>query len=203
MFIVEKYNNTGNLSSDIRARLSAIHANTDTCMDQFEGTDEKMKDKFATKIDSVDSLVYNLLTKVEHTMSDDYVNCGQYPSWFSLSEQQLLQPYAERTFDVVVAADHTRNFSNIMDVVNAAPDSTMNRHIIFIKKGVYHENVQVLKKNIVMIGDGMDATIITGNLSNATSNLSTINTATFGKDLQISPSSLLLLCFHSLLNIDF
>jgi len=54
---VEKYNGTGNLSSDLRTWLSAIHANTDTSMAQFEGMDEKMKDKIATKIDSVDSLL--------------------------------------------------------------------------------------------------------------------------------------------------
>ena len=53
---MEKYNGTGNLSSDLRTWLSAIHANTDTSMAQFEGMDEKMKDKIATKIDSVDSL---------------------------------------------------------------------------------------------------------------------------------------------------
>ena len=80
-----------------------------------------------------------------------------------------------------------------MDAVNPAPDSTIKRHIIFIKKSVYHENFQV--QNIVMIGEGMGATIITGNLSNSRSNLSTIDTTTFGKDLQLPPSSLLLLCF--------
>jgi len=96
LFIVEKCNGTSNLSSDLRTWLSAIHANTNACMDQFERMDEKMKDKIATKIDSVDSLKYNLLTKVEYTMSDRYVNYGQYPSWFSPSDNNCCSQMQNR-----------------------------------------------------------------------------------------------------------
>ncbi|KEH15710.1 pectinesterase/pectinesterase inhibitor, partial [Medicago truncatula] len=66
-----------------------------------------------------------------------------------------------------------------MDVVNGAPDSSVKMiYFIFIKKGFYNENVEVNKQNLDMIGEGMDATIITSNLSNSTDNLSTFNTTT-------------------------
>jgi len=57
---------------------------------------------------------------------------------------------------------------------------------VFTKK-----NVEVNEQNLVMIGEGMDATIITSNSSNSTNNFSTFNTTTFGKDIQIPPNSLL------------
>jgi len=68
-----------------------IHANTNTFMDQFEGTSDKIKDKIATKIANVDSLVYNLLTKIEHTMSDYSSSHGQFPSWVSPKDKQMLR----------------------------------------------------------------------------------------------------------------
>jgi len=106
-------------------------------MDQFEETSNKIKDKIATKITNVDSLVYNLLTKIEHAMSDHSANHGQFSSWVSLKDKQLLQLEAEQIFDVVVAAGRTENFTKVMDVVNAAPDSSVKRYVIFIKRGVY------------------------------------------------------------------
>lgn len=78
-----------------------------------------------------------------------------------------------------------------MDVVNAAPNSSVKRDVIFINRGVYNKNAEVNEQNPAMIGDGMDATVITSNPSNGTNNLSTFNTTTFGKDIQIPQNSLL------------
>ncbi|KAF5947598.1 hypothetical protein HYC85_013555 [Camellia sinensis] len=56
----------------------------------------------------------------------------------------------------------------------------MERFVIYIKNGVYNEYVQVSSemKNIVMIGDGINNTIITGNRSHG-ENFTTFNCATF------------------------
>ena len=53
-----------------------------------------------------------------------------------------------------------------MDAVEAAPVYSMKRFVIHIKKGVYTENVVIKKKkwNLVVIGEGMDVTIISANL---------------------------------------
>ena len=50
--------------------------------------------------------------------------------------------------DVVVAADGTGNFTKIMDVVLAAEDYSMKRFVIYIKRGVYKENVEIKKKEM-------------------------------------------------------
>jgi pectinesterase len=183
--VVGKYYGTGNLSSDLRTWLSAIHVNTGTCVNGLEETNDQIKDKVFMKIDEVDSLVNDLLTNVKvQTISGRSANKGSFPSWVKPSVQKLLLKNAEQSFDVVVAADGTGNFTKVMDAVNAAPDSGMKQYVILIKKGVYKEIVEVNKMNIMMIGEGMYATIITGNLSNGTNHLATFQTATFGKSTQ-------------------
>ncbi|MBD4021784.1 hypothetical protein GUI04_22975, partial [Xanthomonas citri pv. citri] len=64
-------------------------------------------------------------------------------------------------------ADGSGNFTKIMDAINAVPDHNNRRYVIYVKKGVYQEYVEIGKKkpNIMMIGDGMNLTVITGNHS--------------------------------------
>ncbi|CAK8576262.1 unnamed protein product [Lathyrus sativus] len=83
--------------------------------------------------------------------------------------------------DIVVAADGTGNFTRVVDAVLSAPLRSTRRFIIHVKKGVYNEHVVVGddKWNIVMIGDGMDATISTGNLSEGHDHVGTYNSSTF------------------------
>ncbi|XP_058750183.1 probable pectinesterase/pectinesterase inhibitor 44 [Vicia villosa] len=86
-----------------------------------------------------------------------------------------------RVPDVVVAADGTGNFTRVIDALLSAPIRSKIRYVIHVKKGIYNEHVIVLEEkwNIVMVGDGMDATIITGSLSVKHDHLSTPETATF------------------------
>ncbi|TKY54364.1 Pectinesterase/pectinesterase inhibitor PPE8B [Spatholobus suberectus] len=91
---------------------------------------------------------------------------GQFPSWVRPNDRKLLQASGVVP-DAVVAADGSGNYATIVDAVLAAPDYSMKRFVIYVKKGVYIENVEIKKKkwNIMMVGDGMDATIISGNRS--------------------------------------
>ncbi|MCH86546.1 putative pectinesterase/pectinesterase inhibitor 12-like, partial [Trifolium medium] len=68
---------------------------------------------------------------------------------------------------LVVATDGTGNFSTITDAINFAPNNSMIRTVIYVKEGIYDENVEIpsYKTNIVMLGDGSDATVISGNRS--------------------------------------
>ncbi|KAE8658032.1 putative pectinesterase/pectinesterase inhibitor 12 [Hibiscus syriacus] len=65
---------------------------------------------------------------------------------------------------ITVAADGTGNFSIINDAISFAPNNSYDRVIIYVN-GVYEENVEIpsYKTNIVLLGDGNDATFITGN----------------------------------------
>lgn len=66
-----------------------------------------------------------------------------------------------------MAADGTANFTTITDAVNFAPNNSYDRIVIYVKEGIYDENVDIpsYKPNIVLMGDGRDVTVITGNRS--------------------------------------
>ncbi|XP_027770756.1 probable pectinesterase 56 [Solanum pennellii] len=93
-------------------------------------------------------------------------------------ESQLI---TETSYNAIVSKDGTGNFNTIAGAILAAPDHSVKPFFIKIKKGTYEEYIRVDKKkiNIVLIGEGMDNTIITGNRSFA-DGYKTYDTATVG-----------------------
>ncbi|KAH9727413.1 putative pectinesterase/pectinesterase inhibitor 7 [Citrus sinensis] len=84
---------------------------------------------------------------------------------------------------ITVAQDGSGNFSTITDAINFAPNNTNVSNgyfLIYITAGVYQEYVSIPKNkiNLLMIGDGINQTIITGNRSVA-DGWTTFNSATF------------------------
>lgn len=86
--------------------------------------------------------------------------------------------------DIVVAKDGTGNFTTVTEAVAAAPENSKERYIIYVKKGVYDEIVNIGKRkvNITIVGDGRDSTLLTGSLSG----IKTFLTATLGNNF-LSP----------------
>ena len=66
-----------------------------------------------------------------------------------------------------MAANGTGNFTTITDAINFAPNNSNDKTIIYVKQGVYQENVEIPsnKPNIFLRGEGTNATKITGNRS--------------------------------------
>lgn len=196
-----KGNGTGNLGSDLKTWLSAALGNQDTCLDGFEGTNSIVKNLVAGSINQVASLVQQILHMVHATPPRAPItgrakgirpvggrrlltetDVDGFPSWVSSKDRKLLQTAGSGlTPDVVVAQDGTGHFTQIMDAIHAAPDHNKGRFIIYIKKGVYNENVEIKRKktNIMIYGDGMDVTIITGKRS-FIDGWTTYRSATFG-----------------------
>ncbi|KAI3968497.1 hypothetical protein MKX01_007807 [Papaver californicum] len=91
----------------------------------------------------------------------------------SESKRKLLQTGSDKVVVrdmVVVNPDGSGNFTTINEAVAAAPNRTRiadGYFLIYIKSGVYQEYVDIVKnkRNIMMIGDGINKTIITGNRS--------------------------------------
>ncbi|KAI4301441.1 hypothetical protein L6164_034719 [Bauhinia variegata] len=84
---------------------------------------------------------------------------------------------------VVVSKDGSGNFTTINDAVAAAPinsNGTDGYHLIYIKEGVYEEyvSIPINQPYLMMIGAGINRTIITGNRS-AGDGWTTFNSATF------------------------
>ncbi|GLT85644.1 hypothetical protein SLE2022_038300 [Rubroshorea leprosula] len=192
-----KHNSTGDLSSDLRTWLSAAMTNLETCVDGFQGTNGMFKSVVAESVGQVTSKLRDLLAVVQPSSKSGssggkkggsdggshhtfFNNNDPFPSWVKPEDMKLIEA-DEVSADVVVTADGTGNFTNITAAVAAAPDNSMRRFVIYIKRGVYKENVEVKKKkwNIMMVGDGINATVISGNWSHV-DGWTTFRTATFG-----------------------
>ncbi|KAL1828978.1 hypothetical protein ACET3Z_007390 [Daucus carota] len=100
------------------------------------------------------------------------------PEWISASNRRLLQTKPPLA-DLVVAQDGSGDFTTISEAIAAVKTGT-KRFVIYVKKGVYKENVEIKKrfKNLMLFGDGIDATIVTGNKNNA-DGFTTFRSATF------------------------
>ncbi|KAJ4951613.1 hypothetical protein NE237_028445 [Protea cynaroides] len=181
---------TGNRVSDIRAWLSGALGNQDTCTEGFEGTSSFVKGVITGSLGQVNSLVGDLLGMLRVQRHDTdisgetarktssgkgrklLVGPGErgngFPEWVKAGDRRLLQTQSQGvSADVVVAADGTGNYTRVMDALEAAPDNSTRRYVIYVKKGLYMENVDIQKNkwNLMIIGDGMDVTVISGNRS--------------------------------------
>ncbi|KAL9228214.1 hypothetical protein vseg_003819 [Gypsophila vaccaria] len=84
---------------------------------------------------------------------------------------------------VTVSLDGSGNYTLVNDAIRASPNNTDGSdgyYLIYVMAGVYNENVAIDKKKkfIMMIGDGINQTVITGNRS-VVDNFTTFNSATF------------------------
>ncbi|XP_027118332.1 pectinesterase-like [Coffea arabica] len=84
-------------------------------------------------------------------------------------------------FNVVVAQNGSGNFTTIGEAIAAAPNYSSEKYYIQVKEGFYFESIVVgiEKTNIVLIGEGMRRTIISGNKS-AGGGFDTVSTSTVG-----------------------
>uniref|UniRef100_A0A3Q7HJY7 Pectinesterase n=1 Tax=Solanum lycopersicum TaxID=4081 RepID=A0A3Q7HJY7_SOLLC len=112
----------------------------------------------------------------------------------TISRRKLLQQAADQILEyddhvkvsnvVIVSQDGSGNYSTINDAVAIAPNNTdgsKGYFLIYITAGVYEEYVSIAKnkKYLMMIGDGINQTIITGNHSYNVDGYTTFNSSTF------------------------
>ncbi|XP_057827303.2 pectinesterase [Cryptomeria japonica] len=116
---------------------------------------------------------------------DFYSNYGRlnddgFPEWLSVGDRKLLQSSsAASQANVVVAQDGSGNYRTIAQAINAVPQKSSKRYIIYIKAGTYKENIDISKKitNLMLVGDGKDKTVVTGSKS-VQDGVTTFKTAT-------------------------
>ncbi|XP_024959299.1 probable pectinesterase/pectinesterase inhibitor 51 [Cynara cardunculus var. scolymus] len=85
--------------------------------------------------------------------------------------------------DVTVCKGGGCEYGTVQEAVNAAPDwGGGRRFVISVKAGVYKETVRVAleKQNVVILGEGMGKTVITGCLNVGQPGISTYGSATVG-----------------------
>ncbi|KAL5158590.1 putative pectinesterase/pectinesterase inhibitor 12 [Glycine soja] len=148
---------------DARIYLSAALSNKNTCLEGLDSASGTMKPVLVKSVVNTYKHVSNSLS----TLSNPEMGSPENQSlvgdskWLSSTDLGFFQDSDGDGYDpnevIVVAVDGTDKFSTI----------TVDRTVIRVKEGIYKENVviQSYKINIVMLGDGSDVTVITGNRS--------------------------------------
>lgn len=171
---------------DAHTWLSSVLTNHVTCLDGLEGParallEPELNDLVSRARTTLAMLVHVLNSNVDEAMES--LNGDQFPSWVTSRDRKLLDASFAKDIkaNVVVAKDGSGKFKTVAEAVAAAPDNSNTRYVIYVKKGTYQENFEIgkKKKNIMLVGDGMDATIITGSL-NFVDGTPTFSTATVG-----------------------
>ncbi|RDX84128.1 putative pectinesterase/pectinesterase inhibitor 24, partial [Mucuna pruriens] len=184
---------------DLRTWLSAAGTYQQTCIDGFGETEEEtLKTSVITNLKNSTEFTSNslaivtwlnkalstvnlrrLLSASPHQMEE--------PKWLHSKDRKLLQKDdLKKKADIVVAKDGSGKYKTIFDALKHVPEKSDKRTVIYVKKGVYYENVRVEKTkwNVMIIGDGMNATVVSGSLNfvDGTPTFSSATFAVFGKN---------------------
>ncbi|KAJ0265088.1 pectinesterase/pectinesterase inhibitor 39 [Hirschfeldia incana] len=181
---------------DVNMLLSDAMTNQDTCLEGFtpSGIHENNNDNTYKLTDSLKNSILKIssnlgdslgmLQKIpghKHSQEAYEVDVDEFPSWVLENDKRRLHaPVEETKFNLTVAKDGTGKFNTINAAVSAAPNSSITRFVIYIKRGVYFENVEIPKKKtmIMFVGDGIGRTVIKANRRKGI--LTTFQTATVG-----------------------
>ncbi|KAG9459948.1 hypothetical protein H6P81_004456 [Aristolochia fimbriata] len=107
------------------------------------------------------------------------------PVWLSAADRKLLAYKDTQKLkpNVVVAQDGSGNFKTINDALKNIPKSRSGRYVIYVKAGIYREQVLIENEmeNIFMYGDGPRKTVVTAS-KNYVDGTPTYQTATFAAE---------------------
>ncbi|KAF3672484.1 Pectinesterase 2.1 [Capsicum annuum] len=150
--------------------LSGVLTNHVTCLDELDSVTKTTEngmilDELLSRAKAALAMLASVTAKNEEVFTP---LLGRMPSWISLRDRKLMESSGNAIkANAVVAQDGTGDYQTLAEAVAAAPDKSKKRYVIYVKKGVYKENVEVTKKkmNLMIVGDGMDSTIITGSLN--------------------------------------
>lgn len=175
-----------NSISNSHAWLSSVLTNHATCSDGLMGSTRTLMEPGLNDLISRARTSLAILVSVTpiKTKFNEYPLIDGFPSWVSGKDRKLLNALPnEIKPNVVVAKDGSGNYKTLAEAVAAAPNKSKTRYIIHVKKGTYKENVEIgkNKKNLMIVGDGMNSTIITGSL-NVIDGSTTFKSATVGNN---------------------
>ncbi|GMH29308.1 hypothetical protein Nepgr_031151 [Nepenthes gracilis] len=171
---------------DLKVWVGGAITYQEVCFDAFENTTSDAGEKMRELLKTSRQLTENALTIITQATSIltqldiqglnldfsrrllSVPQAGELPAWLNDKRRHILQlPTAAIEPDVVVALDGSGKLKSIQQALHLVPKNNDKAFVIYIKAGVYHENVVVNKKmtNVVFIGDGPTKTKITGHKS--------------------------------------
>ncbi|WCJ42886.1 Plant invertase/pectin methylesterase inhibitor superfamily [Euphorbia peplus] len=186
--------------ADLQNWLSAVMSYYQTCIDGFG--DEKVKPDVEKAFNATKELTSNALAMIsgitelfastdakpksgrrllETESNPSTLDKDGFPGWISHEDRRMLKGKgkdADKPKPDAIVAKNGEKFKTITAALEAIPESHKGRYIIYVKEGVYDEQVTVSRANITMYGDGSQKSIITGN-KNYKDGVQTFRTASF------------------------
>ncbi|KAL3652831.1 hypothetical protein CASFOL_002512 [Castilleja foliolosa] len=140
--------------TDFITWLSALIADLQMCKDRFEYAPNEIQKLVIESLDNSTKLVtisLGIISKIDDFMSArgkrsivDKVDKRWGPDWLSFKDKkQILNSNQMVTPNVVVAVDGSGNYTTINEAINAVPPNSDQSFVIYVKKGVYNENVNI------------------------------------------------------------
>ncbi|KAJ8750993.1 hypothetical protein K2173_016174 [Erythroxylum novogranatense] len=178
---------------DIRTWLSTAITDHETCIDGVQETGrqsitDEMTEAVAisTKYTSNSLAIFSNVWAIVNDVNIRFhrkllTSVAGFPRWVErrLLREENLKP------NVTVAKDGSGDFKTINEALKLIPRMSSSRFVIYVKEGVYVENVtiDVYGWNVMMYGDGMDKTIVSGS-KNMADGVTTYYSATFAAEGQ-------------------
>ncbi|GAA0141270.1 esterase [Lithospermum erythrorhizon] len=159
--------NTNCTEDDTQTWLSSALTNLETCRTGFIelGVIDHVLPLISNN--NISQLICNTLALKNGsttTMKQNYKE--GFPTWLPPGDRRKLLQATPITPNAVVAQDGSGNYRTIKAALDAAAArSGEGRYVIHIKGGVYQENLEIEMNNIMLVGDGLRYTIITGSRS--------------------------------------
>ncbi|KAH9624098.1 hypothetical protein KSS87_018312 [Heliosperma pusillum] len=159
---------------DVHTWLSGVLTNHDTCLDGLEVEARlELESRITDLMAQANAFLSMLLTLSPTYEVDKQVDLHnkltrKFPVWLTRMDSNLLEALPKEIVpNVVVAQDGSGDYLTVVEAIDSAPKRSDNRYVIYVKQGTYVENVRIKssKTNIMLIGDGMGFTIITGSLN--------------------------------------
>ncbi|KAM0018258.1 putative pectinesterase [Helianthus debilis subsp. tardiflorus] len=160
--------------ADVSAFLAAAVTNKNTCLEGLQSASGPLKPLLVATIIAAYKHVSNCLSLLSGASGSTEKLHKALPKWPSRKDGKIFHNQGDDDYDddddystniLTVATDGSGNFTTITDAISFAPNNSVDRVIIYIKQGLYEENVEIpiYKTNIVLLGEGSDTTIIAGN----------------------------------------
>uniref|UniRef100_A0A5B7B6J8 Pectinesterase n=1 Tax=Davidia involucrata TaxID=16924 RepID=A0A5B7B6J8_DAVIN len=183
--------------AELKNWLSAVISYQQTCVDGFTDQPElknamsngllnatQLTDNALAIVSAISQILttFNIPLMNTSASSRRLLDTQGYPAWLSTRDRKLLasQNNAKIRPNAVVAKDGSGQYKTIAAALAAYPKNLKGRYVIYVKAGIYKEDITVDKKqvNVFMYGDGPRKTMVTGSKSH-TSGYSTFRTASF------------------------
>ncbi|XP_028070002.1 pectinesterase-like [Camellia sinensis] len=185
---------------NLKTLLSAAMTNENTCIDGFSDLEEYdlkgqkgLKEYLQGLLDPISHMISNCLAMIKYMetinpqaisknvpMLINNVPEDEFPlAWMTTGHRRMMERGRRVRPHVVVSSDGIGKHRTIGEAVRMAPNMSLNRYVIRIKAGKYTENVVIHREkvNIILVGDGMNSTVITSS-KNFIDGFSTFTSAT-------------------------